>query len=451
MLWFAAVVGIASASAGVPVYDAAPYTTVVRTHKNGILQMVNAPDAQPLPVIHVYGNAQERGEAYGTLLADEIETFMTTVIDDNVALLLQLVDLSKLPEWLVHLVTKAVATLGPRVVQAALGWVHWKEQKYTHAANDKVTFVFEELTSMADAVCTTIGPDRCRKLGGAKAFADRMVRVNYLPELLQMHCSMLGATGSATTHGKLVQMRTLVFGTVPFANYSLVAVHHQTDNPNAPAAFAMVSFPGFAAAVTSLNSAGLVQSERVTGTPEAWGTNSTAGNYNGEGGVWMIRRIIQMASNRKAAIEMVKAAKRTWHFELGFGDSETQGFNAVGLSYDSLKVWDDADIGSLTGSPRIDNVTFIGYPSQQRMYDTLRPIGDHLSGHLVASTVPHMVRTGDVHSMVADHGEGKVYVAVGTVTADSSRYIRMACDAPAVSFEMSALWSLPRPSSGVVV
>lgn len=434
-----------------PVYDAAPYTTVLRTHKNGILQMVNAPDAQALPVIHLYGTAKERGEAYGTLMADEIVTFMTSVMDDNVALLLQLVDLSKLPKWLVKLITKAVSTIGPKVVQAALAWVHEKEQKYTHAAHDTTTFVFEELESMANAVCTTIGPERCHKLGGAKAFYDRVVRINYLPELLRMHCSMLGATGSATTHGKLVQMRTLDFGIVPFANYSLVAVHHQTDHPDAPAAFAAVSFPGFSAVVTSLNSAGLIQSERVTGNPATWGTNSTAGNYDGEGGVWMIRRITQMASNRETAIQMVKDAKRTWHFTLGYGDSETQGFNAVGLSNDAVKVWDDADIGSLTGSPRIDNVTFIGYPSQKVMYRVVKRIGNRFSGHLVASKVPHKVRTGDVHAMVADHGEGKVYVAVGTVNADSSSYIRMACDAPAVSFDMNALWSLPRPTSEEVV
>mgnify|MGYP004054821373 CR=1 FL=1 len=53
-----------------------------------------------------------------------------------------------------------------------------------------------------------------------------MYNVNMLPELVQMQCSMMGAWGAATPTGHLTQLRTLDFGEGPFANASVLVVHH---------------------------------------------------------------------------------------------------------------------------------------------------------------------------------------------------------------------------------
>ena len=78
----------------------------------------------------------------------------------------------------------------------------------------------------------------------------RLIKVNMLPSLVQMQCSMMGAWGNATVDGKLVQYRTLDFGGGPFANNNVLTVHHPTDSDNA---FASVSWPGFVGAVTGFS------------------------------------------------------------------------------------------------------------------------------------------------------------------------------------------------------
>merc|ERR1712070_1037656 len=120
---------------------------------------------------------------------------------------------------------------------------------------------------------------------------------------------MLGATHTATSHGKLLQMRTLDFGAVPFSNYGMVVVHHKsTHGQPIPEAFAVVTFPGFVSTVTGFNSAGLIQSEKVSYDAISAGYNKTCikpfgvdiygcvpGSYNGEAVPFVIRRIVEMA------------------------------------------------------------------------------------------------------------------------------------------------------------
>ena len=50
-----------------PVYAAASHMTKVRTGANGTLYKVEAPAATDLNVLHVYGDARERGLAQGRL------------------------------------------------------------------------------------------------------------------------------------------------------------------------------------------------------------------------------------------------------------------------------------------------------------------------------------------------------------------------------------------------
>ena len=58
------------------IYDSSAYSSFVAKTANGILYNVTAPDALPLPVLHLFGNAHERGVAQGTLLRREILRMM---------------------------------------------------------------------------------------------------------------------------------------------------------------------------------------------------------------------------------------------------------------------------------------------------------------------------------------------------------------------------------------
>lgn len=459
----------------VPVHNAKDYRSIVARHPNGVLQMVKAPDTQDLPVLHLRGTAYERGLAYGNLYAEPVAEFITKVFDDYVVALLQQVELDGLPEILQKAIKAALGAVGKDVaaplLQKVLGWVRNTQNASVHAAHDSTTQVFDEIAGIAKGVCDTLGPSRCQsEIGGEDAFRDRLERVNYLPELIRMSCSMLGATRTATIHNKLVQMRSLDFGAVPFSNHGMVVVHHKGSSVNgAPDAFAAVTFPGFVSTVTGFNSAGLIQSEKVSYDAISAGYNKTCikpfgvdiygcvpGSYNGEAVPFVIRRIVETAPTKAAAEELIRNAKRTWHVYLGLGDSATQDFDVVGYAQERTKVWTNDDISTLVNASHIKDVSFVDMHAQPShstaLYDVLQPLTGNMTGHLIASWVPHATGSGDVHHMVVDHGEGKFYVATGTTTKNGTYFLRKACDAPVVAFDLASdIWTLPSLAGSEVV
>ena len=64
-------------SAENPIYSASAYTTNTVKVPNGVLKTVNVPGSfNPFYVMHLYGNATDRGYAHGQLLADKIIDFV---------------------------------------------------------------------------------------------------------------------------------------------------------------------------------------------------------------------------------------------------------------------------------------------------------------------------------------------------------------------------------------
>merc|ERR1712048_1084039 len=126
----------------------------------------------------------------------------------------------------------------------------------------------------------------------------------------------------------------------------MVVVHHKSesrvDDAGVPGAFSMVTFPGFVGAVTGFNSAGLIQSEKVSYNARSAGYDQDCikvlgvdvygcvpGNYEGEGIPFVIRRLVETAATKQEAEDLIMNAKRTWHVYLGLGDSETMDFDVV--------------------------------------------------------------------------------------------------------------------------
>jgi hypothetical protein len=117
--------------------------------------------------------------------------------------------------------------------------------------------VMDTIAGMAAGLCASGSIDKC----DASKLTKQIENLNMFPELVRMTCSMFGAWGAATPNNGLVQLRTLDFGTGPWANYSIVHVHHPDDgNP-----FVTLSFPGFVGAVTGF-SGKIAISEKVLNT-----------------------------------------------------------------------------------------------------------------------------------------------------------------------------------------
>lgn len=246
----------------IPIYDASAYTTVLNSTDNGELQLVSVPGsdgtspAQELRVLHVYGSPREMGRAHGLLLGDFAATFLNEKVPEFFEQEFESVLPPGLPDWLVKLFDEAVASKAPEVFNIALEYVYGVQKSYLEASP---THVLDELAGMAEGLCASGAP-----FGTTHTNADgspsssscdvdkltgRLIRVNLLPELIQMSCSIVGATGKATPSGGLNQLRALDFGSGPFANYSVVTVYHPDEGND----FASVGFAGFSNLVTGIS------------------------------------------------------------------------------------------------------------------------------------------------------------------------------------------------------
>jgi len=234
----------------IPIYDADSYSTVLNKTDNGVLQLVTVPSpdggpdaAQSLHVMHLYGSPTEMGRAHGQLLGSFALDFLENGLPAFFVSEIDSIDSTGLPEWLKELVEKAVAPAAPEIFDVALQYVYSVQQKYLESSPSKV---LDELAGMAQGLCESGAVSGECNVG---KWTNKLVRLNMLPELIRMSCSIVGATGKATPSGGLNQLRALDFGGGPFANYSVLTVYHPDDGND----FASVGFAGFANLVTGIS------------------------------------------------------------------------------------------------------------------------------------------------------------------------------------------------------
>ena len=278
---------IAGVAATNQIYDASKYMTKIGEAHNGVIYNVDA-EGTTIKVLHTLGSAYARGYAQGLLAADDINAFAWDDLDGFFKGQVTGVDkhLTFLPKWVVKILEKEV--LEPvgnalvDIVHGALKWVFNTQRPYLQSSPVNV---LDEIKGMADGICSQekyANTDRCKD----GAMEDRLRRVNMLPDLVRMQCSMMGAWGDATANGGLIQMRTLDFGSGPFANNNMLIVHHPEDIGNS---FASLGFPGFVAAITGFSEK-IAQSEKVDYiTSKWWQRGRPAGSYKGQGDAFVIR------------------------------------------------------------------------------------------------------------------------------------------------------------------
>jgi len=276
-----------------------------------------------------------------------------------------------------------------------------------------------------------------------------------LPDLIKMQCSMLGASRSATRGGHLVQMRALDFGGGPFANNSVLLIHHpataavKTSHP-----FAALSFPGFAGIVTGFTPS-IAISEKVN---DIHGGGTPAGSYDGQTTVSVIRDMLELSDTRVGAHATAQRATRTWGVWLGVGEAADSSFGAIEYMRASADMYDATTLPTLTGQPALRDVAYIDkhpQPSPDRvMHDAIAPLlPGNVTAATVAQTLPRLTQSGDVHIYVYDFAPGReaVLVSLGR-TSRNGTYVgpggRPAWAAPFVRFPTASLWSEPPPPPG---
>jgi len=368
-----------------PIHDAATYMTLVDRTSHGVRYMVRAPDSAPLDVVHVFGKPRERGRAHGSLLARRLLEFlyvdMPLFYESEVASL----DLSGLPSWLVAAIEKIEPSVEDRAAQIfdlALGWLEGVQRPFNTAS---ASGVYDELDAIAEGMCAQIGTST-GPCANVTAVQRQLHLVNVLPDLIRMQCSMLGAWGDAVAaaDGALVQMRSLDFGAGPFANNTLLLVHHPSGGAQP---FASLTFPGFAGVVTGLSPSAAV-SEKVN---DLAGGGKPPGSYEGQSTAYVIRDMVQFATAKEEAATIAANATRTWGVWLGVGDHASQQLEVIEYSRASADTFDATTLPAKTGQPPIRHVAYVDkHPQPSTKDDTLPTTLARLVGTLSAEVVAHI-------------------------------------------------------------
>ena len=442
-----------------PIHDAAKYTTFVGNHSHGLHFRVTAPDALPFSVVHTYGTASQRGQAHGYLLSAQVIHMIEHQMQAFYEQYVRDINLGGLPDWLKKAIEKLLlqplSKAAPAVFDLALTFVAAEQKKYNTAS---AAAVYDEMAGIAQGAC--LAAEEAGLKCDTTKLHRALVHVNMLPDLIRMQCSMLGAAASATADGHLVQLRTLDFGAGPFANNSVLLVHHPASPsvpPSAPAApvhqpFAALSFPGFVGVVTGVTPH-LSISEKVN---DIHGGGSPKGSYAGQSTSFVIRDMLELAASGQEAVALAQAATRTWGIWLGVGDGATNEFVALEYMRASAIAYNASTLPALTGQTPFEDVAFIDkHPQPSTDTAMRRAVAPMLPGKVTAETiaqnVPRYTQSGDVHIAVYDwdRTDPTLLVALGSTSANGT-YVgtggRSAWAAPFVRFPMKALWAqVPAP------
>ena len=384
--------------------------------------------------------------------------------------------LGKLPAFLRKLIEDLLLPPLEKAAPAAFGlaltWLEKEQRQWNNvSAADPV---YDEVAGIAHGACVATG---CADEAALRA---RVMQINLLPELIQMQCSMMGAWGAATPTGHLTQLRTLDFGegalaaqfcrnsarifdappavtTGPFANASVLVVHHpKAAGGNGGAGglarpWASLGFTGYAGVVTGWTP-DLSLSQKVD---DLYGhPGRPAGAYAGRAVSFVIRDVLEGSASLEDAEKIINDATRTWGVWLGLGAADSQRFRAVNYTRASAPSFDDTTLPSLTGQTPIDSVAYIDkHPQPSRDPDhtlpkVLQAHRGNLSAAWVASNVPRLTTSGDVHIAVYDLAPdtAAAYLAIGTTAANGS-FVRYAYEAPFLRFASKAIFAVPPPAS----
>jgi isopenicillin-N N-acyltransferase-like protein len=377
-----------------PVHKAPP--VFVRQVTNGKRYLGGA-DNDTFHVLHLYGSHYDMGYAHGQLLGeyfDEIYTLFITYVESQITEHVP----SWVPAWLVDLVGEYGV---PGALQITVDWTKpFTPQMY-----------IDEMHGIAD---------------GSGFDFDKVYQVNMFPELIKAACTIVGATGTATSNGKIAHLRDLDFGTsIPVKNWPLVAVLHGDGTQPA-----VVNF-GWALLVGSLTG---ISSNPIGIGEKVWLGND-AKQYDGvKGQPWMfILRDVLYTKNIEQALATMRNANRTCAIHVGVGDGSTNKFRGVQMAADAFEVFNWTSI-SYSEHPIIEDVMYWDKHEQPThswcLSTLLKELHGTLTAEVLATTVSAVGETGDFHSVAFDY-EGmtayfsnarKTNVTVGSEYAYARQY-----------------------------
>jgi hypothetical protein len=413
------------------IIDFAQHAALVGTVENGKLFNVTVPmdggdTSSHFPVLHIYGDAKERGTAYGLLVKkymdgpavlDRLWGYFKAQVEDA------------LPGFVPKFLSELIAEFG---LETALGMTYELTKKYTTAE------YYDELQAISDAS----GMD-----------FTKLRDLQQLAGLTQGHCSMFGAWGEALADKDgTLQLRALDWDMGDdIVDNPLVTVFHTSGST-----YVTVGMVGLLGALTGVSSNQMAISEIGVSEPDAsFGAQSRVGVPF----IFILRDILHSDGSLDAAIERLKDARRTCDLILGVGDGksgagEGKNFRSFQYSYSTLTVMDDTNLLPAEDWHRpIQNVVYHGMDwlcpgFNQALHDQLSKHWGNLSAELAIRDVTAVEQSGDTHLAYYDLHRMTMWVSfarqsylAGPANAYARQFTR---------FNLTSLFAEPRPSAVTV-
>ena len=166
------------------IYNAHDFMNKSIEIQDGILYDVKADDGTELQVVHLYGDAYERGVAQGRILGDQIYDFVFDGINNYARGEILDIDFPKwVPQSVQDLLTKAilepVADYAVALFERGLTFVYHAEKPFItkSLANN-----FTEIKGIVDGMCENPDPKYADKCATGEMEA-RLLKVNMVPDL----------------------------------------------------------------------------------------------------------------------------------------------------------------------------------------------------------------------------------------------------------------------------
>lgn len=358
------------------------------------------------------------GLAYGQLLKTEINALIPQVMQYMMQQVNQSLD------WIAEPYRDAIAQWG---LEWGLNLTYSATRPFTPS------YWYDMLQGIAD---------------GAGMDFMTIVRMAMIPELIKAQCSIVGAWGTATANGSLVQLRALDWDTDgPFQQFPVLATFHPA--PGYGVAHTTMSWAGLVGAITGYAASGMAISEKV------WDAYTGVDNMFGYPFHFLLQDILRWDGDTDTALSRIATANRTCAIWIGLGDTNNQQFKLVSYSNQLVRIWNPNNFVPWSNHDKFADLLFINKHVQPSTEPCMNDLMHWLYGKMDATSlyqyVTAMEQTGDMHIAVYDFSRELMYVSNASPGDGQGNGVVKAYDRPFLRFNMTQLWAMPAPAAVALV
>jgi hypothetical protein len=371
----------------VPISNSVPIWTepaqLLSTVSNGKLYRTTGID--PIFVLHVYGTPADWGTAAGQLLGNEFREMVYGELEHFYQEVQAIVNgsVASLPHFAIEpFVVDLISEVG---IDGILDML-WKfDEPYISP------YFKEEMVALANSTGIDV---------------QILQRLLVGPEFTKAGCSMLGAWGSATPTGDLLQLRALDWDmTGVIQKYPLMTVYHPSDSIYGTT-WVNIGWPVWQGVLSGASSNRMSISEKYGLLAHVPGQDM----FFGEPFMNVLRRVLQYSTSLSTGLEIIQNANRTCSIWSGVGDgnADENQFRLVDYDYAHAinYTWSNSPI-----TPTYPDVVYIS-ESELCFYEQLSKfVNGTVTVQAVTQTILPQAQTGNLQAVLYDYSDWSLYVA----------------------------------------